>query len=55
MRATVSPALPAVNGLITLTTRVGHVSALAAAAAASRIVVVKMPQSAYRGTRIDRI
>jgi hypothetical protein len=41
MRATVSPAFPAVNGLITLIGLVGHVSALAATVAIERATAAK--------------
>src|SRR5215470_19314570 len=41
MRATVSPAFPAVNGLITLIGLAGHVSALAATVAIERAIAAK--------------
>jgi hypothetical protein len=41
MRATVSPAFPAVNGLITLIGLSGHVSALAATVAIERAITTK--------------
>jgi hypothetical protein len=41
MRATVSPAFPAVNGLITLIGLAGHVSALAATVAIERATAAK--------------
>jgi hypothetical protein len=41
MRATVSPAFPAVNGLITLIALAGQVSALAATVAIERATAAK--------------
>src|SRR3974377_1735853 len=49
MRATVSPAFPAVNGLITLIGLSGHVSALAATVAIERATAAKDADNA----RID--
>src|SRR5689334_17079934 len=60
MRATVSPALPAVNGLMILTTRVGQVCvdkvwALAADAAAKRLKPATAQHRPCRSARIDRM
>src|SRR5215469_14118582 len=45
MRATVSPAFPAVNGLITLIGLAGHFSALAATVAIERATATKAADS----------